>query len=156
MRIGETALLLVDSEAPISEIGKVLEPNEFRPWIHLANRVGDQWPKPANAEDEHCHLMVECMENWFLADRNTLRAYFGQGFKISALPSQSKPVEAIRKSEVASALEDATAHCETKGRYSKGKHSFDLLGRIDPSLVVVGSPWAKRLIDQLKFQMVVA
>lgn len=153
MRIGETALLLVDSEAPISEIGNGLEPNEFRPWIHLANRVGDQWPKPANAEDEHCHLMVECMENWFLADRHALLVFFGQYFSSTLLPAESRAVETVSKNAVASSLLNATRHCDTKGQYHKGRHSFEILGQIDPFRVAAASPWAARFIAATKRQM---
>ena len=33
------------------------------------------------ATDEQAHLMVQCMEAWFLADRETLAAVFGRGLK---------------------------------------------------------------------------
>ena len=44
----------------------------------------------------------------------------------------------------------ATRKCKTKEHYLKGKHSFVLLGRIDPSKVIAASPHAKRLLDALK------
>ncbi len=47
---GEFIVLLVDSEAPVDDT----------PWDHLNKRDG--WERPGNAQDEHAHLMVECME----------------------------------------------------------------------------------------------
>ena len=41
--------------------------------------------------------MVQCMENWFLADRETLRAYFGQGYKETALPAITHDIEIIAR-----------------------------------------------------------
>lgn len=60
---GQAAMLLVDSEEAINN-----HPTPFQPWRHLSNRREDKMLKPDNACDEDCHLMVECMEAWFLAD----------------------------------------------------------------------------------------
>jgi hypothetical protein len=83
-----TAMLLVDSEDPVTVSS---------PWIHLLQRPGDAWPTPLGATDDACHLMVQCMESWLLADRDTLRRFFGQGFNPSALPPASNPIETIPK-----------------------------------------------------------
>lgn len=141
---GEKALLLVDSEDHVTTAS---------PWQHLLIRTGDQWPTPAGAREEHCHLMVQCMESWFLADRQTLQTFFGQGFKANALPAAANSMESIAKQEVYQSLEKATKACKTKGAYGKGEHSFKLLALIDPSKVAVASSWAKRFIDEMKKQM---
>ena len=52
-------ILLVDSEAPVAP--------GAGPWQHLKQR--DNWTRPARAADDHCHLMAQCMEAWFMADR---------------------------------------------------------------------------------------
>jgi hypothetical protein len=122
-------------------------------WFHLQQRKGDGWGKPSNASDADCHLMVECMENRFLADHQTLKAYFGQGFRDNALPAISKSVEQIGKAVVLDGLKRATRDCKTKGEYGKGAHSFDLVGQIDPGKVMVTSPWAKRWVVELKKRM---
>jgi hypothetical protein len=44
----------------------------------------------------------------------------------------------------------ATQTSKTKGEYRKGKHSFELLGQLDPDKVMAASPHAKRLLDILK------
>jgi Domain of unknown function (DUF4276) len=94
--------------------------------LHLAQRVGDGWVRPANAGDEHCHLMVQCMESWFLADRHALKAFFGHGFKPKTLPAETSAVEDVDKAQIYAALADATKHCKTKEPYGKGKHSVSL------------------------------
>ena len=91
--------------------------------------------------------MVQMMESWFLADREALAAYYGQGFRAGALPSNTR-IEDVAKDDVIDGLEQATRNT-SKGRYSKGRHSFDLLARLAPAKVTNASPYAKRLIDTL-------
>ena len=138
---GEIPLLLVDSEAP------VLLNNS--PWRHLRSRDG--WQRPASTLDEHAHLMVQCMESWFLADVSTLRRYFGPGFKSTAIPQRSD-IERVPKNDVFNQLESASTGSK-KGAYDKGSHSFEILGLIDPDKVVERSKFAKRLIDALKNEL---
>ena len=80
---GENAMLLVDAETHVTAQG---------PWQHL--KASDNWDRPAGASDDQCHLMVQAMESWFLADRQALEEYYGQGFQASALP-QNLMVEHI-------------------------------------------------------------
>ncbi len=134
------ALLLVDSEAPVGA--------DDGPWDHLKKRPADQWSRPAGATDDHCHLMVQCMESWFLADQATLARYFGQGFYPGALPKR-QDIEAIAKDDVLTGLGNASRHTATKGKYSKGTHSFKILALLDPALVRSASPWADRLLSTL-------
>lgn len=128
----DLVLLLVDSEGPVSDIKE--------PWEHLANR--DNWQQPNDVEDKHAYLMVQCMENWFLCDREALNKYFGQGYNQNALPNNTN-IEAIAKQDVFRALENASR--QTKKRYDKGAHSFKILKSLDPQKVINGSPSAKRL-----------
>jgi len=136
-----TAMLLVDSEDPVTVSS---------PWIHLLQRPGDAWPTPLGATDDGCHLMVQCMESWLLADRDTLRRFFGQGFNPSALPPASNPIETIPKGSLYPALARATRDCKTKSSYAKGEHSFRLLALVDPAKVTGASPWADRFVATLK------
>jgi hypothetical protein len=138
------AMLLVDSESPVTV------PTS---WLHLLNRPGDHWRRPSKATDEDCHLMVQCMESWFLTDPQTLASFFGQGFKIAALPLPSTNVEIIEKERVYQILDDATQACKTKGAYGKGEHSFKLLARIDPANVTARSVWAAHFVANLKARM---
>jgi hypothetical protein len=148
LRSGNPAMLLVDSEAPV-----VAVQTPWQPWRHLLNRPGDKWAQPVGANNEHCHLMVQCMEAWFLADRQTLQAFFGQGFNVNALPAAANPIEGVDKQQIYQSLADATRNCKTKAPYGKGEHSFKLLALIDPDKVTAASGWAKRFIDEMKKQM---
>jgi hypothetical protein len=155
LKSGESAVLLVDSEAPVAPEHQQPEgqPAQWRPWQHLKARAGDDWDKPAGAQDADCHLMVQVMESWFLADRDALKAFFGQGFHENALPAANRPIEGVAKDDVYSALKQATQNCKTKAEYGKGEHSFKLLARIDPAKAMDASPWARRFVDELKKKM---
>lgn len=129
-------LLLVDSEGPV-------EPDQTA-WEYLQTHGGSRIP--ASARDQ-VFLMVQLMETWFLADRETLRRYFGQGFRenvFRAWPS----LEAVPKITVLSALAQATAGCNRP--YAKGKVSFDLLGQVNPALVENACLHARQLLDYLR------
>lgn len=150
---GEEAILLVDSEAPVTAIHQSGSPENWLPWQHLKIRPGDGWNKPQHSADTDCHLMVQCMESWFLADRGALKDFFGQDFRESALPAAANPIETVAKTAVLDGLKNATRDCKTKGRYGKGEHSFKLLALIDPIKVTTASPWAKRFVEMLKKKM---
>lgn len=150
---GEDAVLLVDSEAPLLNQNQQGLPETWQPWQHLKQRQGDGWDKPKNSKDTDCHLMVQCMENWLLADRDTLKAFFGQGFADNQLPAATRLIESIDKNTAYEALAKASASCKTKVPYDKGEHSFKLLASIDSEKVTDSSPWAKRFVDELKKKM---
>ena len=134
----EFIVLLVDSEDPVAQ--------GSGPWLHLRTR--DRWTKPDEATDENAHLMVQCMEAWFLADRDGLAAYFGHGFNRNALPG-GRDIEDVAKDDVLEGLKNATRQTK-KGEYGKGRHSFDMLERIDPANVMAASPHASRLVQIMR------
>lgn len=147
----QAALLLVDSEAPVHEHHQPSRevPNGWKPWAHLLQCDG--WKQPPNSEDEHCHLMVQMMEHWFLADPEALSVVFKDGFNENALP-KTRPLEAISKDDLTKGLNKAIKGTAAK-EYDKGRHSFDVLGKTNPIKVTAASPWAKRFIDVLKNSM---
>lgn len=145
VKAGDFVVLLVDSEEAIE--------SDTKPWFHLKNRKGDGWEQPESARDESIHLMVQCMEAWFMADRECLVEYFGDKFNQHALPKR-EDVEKIDKDDLFRFLNKATHRCEKTGKYSKGRHSFEILARLDPDKVVNASPYAKRLIDTLVQKLV--
>lgn len=149
---GNPAMLLVDSEAAVIASHQQGKPDTWTPWVHLKQRQGDEWDKPDGATDVQCHFMVECMENWFLADRETVKRFFGQGFHMNFLPAASRSIESVPKTEVYRALKKATSKSK-KGEYGKGNHSFKLLAEINPRLVAAASPWTNRFITELKKAM---
>lgn len=132
---GQLILLLVDSEDPV--------PPGTGPWVHLYTRDG--WDRPNGTTDDQAHLMVQCMEAWFLADKELLADYYKHGFLVNSLPAQTN-VELVAKRDVLQALEHASMETQ-KGRYHKTKHGFDLLARIDPSKVKRASTHAARLCE---------
>ena len=93
--------------------------------------------------------MVQCMEAWFLADKDCLATYYGNDFNQNALPARLD-IEKIPKNDVLNGLKNATRSGVSKGEYEKGQHSFDILALIDPDKVIAASPYAKRLVDTLK------
>ena len=135
----QTALLLVDAEGPVTTTG---------PWQHLKRQ--DNWGRPRAATDEQCHLMVQVMESWFLADVGALESFFGRDFRESALPQNPK-IENVRKQDVKTGLEQATRNT-SKGKYDKGKHSFEILAELDPALVRCKSRHADRFLCELEQQ----
>lgn len=150
---GEEAFLLVDSEEAIDAQYQQGELNTWRPWAHLKAWADDDWDKPESVVETDCHLMVQVMESWFLADRDALKAFFGQGFRENSLPAADNAIEGIPKRQVYDTLAQATGNCKTKAAYGKGEHSFNLLKKIDPATVTQASPWARRFVDELRKKM---
>lgn len=131
---GDLVLLLVDAEGPVAEAA--------RSWAHL--RLHDGWDAPDGTTDDQAHLMVQCMEAWFLADKEALAGHYGHGFLVSALPRR-QDIEKIAKAEVFRILEQATKNTRTKGRYDKVAHAGNLLARLDPAKVCRSSRHAQLL-----------
>lgn len=130
----ELPLLLVDSEAIVAA--------DDGSWQHLQRR--DNWQRPTNTSDDHAHLMAQCMETWFIADTDTLASYYGDGFNRNSLPRHAN-LEAVSKEEIYRSLENSTRQT-SKGSYSKGNHSFEILGRVDPVSVRGRCTYAERFI----------
>ena len=130
------AMLLVDAEGQVTAQG---------PWQHL--KIRDNWDRPGGATDDQCHLMIQVMEAWFLADADALESFYGQRFRRQALPANPN-IEQVAKQGVLDGLEQATRDTG-KGQYNKGKHSFELLAKLDPAKVRNASPYADRLIQVL-------
>ncbi|EKD08279.1 DUF4276 family protein [Limnospira fusiformis KN01] len=105
-------ILLVDSEAPVTN---------NNPWQHLRNR--DHW-NDAQVSDRYCHLMVQAMEAWFIADIDALIKFYGNGFRKNLIPENSN-VEIIAKDRLPTILNEATRHTQ-KGKYQKIAHGCQL------------------------------
>lgn len=130
-------VLLIDSEAeigahetPKSFIEKISPKFDFR-------KVGD----------DQCHLMVQLMESWFLADKEELAGFYGKGFNPKALPA-NKNVEQIPKNDVIAGLKKAARNTLKKG-YEKGTHSGEILQKIDSRKVRRAAPHCQRLFDSI-------
>jgi hypothetical protein len=109
-------VLLVDAEGPVTR----------SPWDHLQDR--DHWSIQGIPGD-HCHLMVQVMEAWIVADIETLRRFYGQGFNANPIPGQ-EDVESIAKADLERALIQATRNTQ-KGEYHKIRHGPKILALVD-------------------------
>jgi len=136
LRADESAVtaLLVDAEGPVAASS----------CAHLQARDG--WDL-RDVSDDLVHLMIQTMEAWIVADAVALAVYYGQRFKRNLLP-RALNLEAVRKTELASALEQATRSTQ-KGAYHKIRHASDLLQRIDRQTVRQSCPSCTRLFDSL-------
>lgn len=120
--------LLVDSEDPVQTALAI---------DHLRQR--DNWQLPQTSAQQ-IFLMTQCMESWFLADKNTLEEYYDHRFLRNSLPARAN-VESVPKATVLSSIEHASAPCQKKS-YHKSKHGFAILALIDPRLVEAASQHA--------------
>ena len=113
-------VLLVDAEGPVSR----------SPWEHLQDR--DQWSIQGIPGD-HCHLMVQTMEAWIVADLGALTRFYGQGFNANPIPVR-EDVELVAKADLERALIQATQNTQ-KGEYHKIRHGPKILALVDVSKV---------------------
>jgi hypothetical protein len=130
-------VLLVDSEAPVNA-----EPRQ-----HLQQRDG--WDL-SHCNNNHCHLMVQTMEAWLIADLDALIRFYGQGFRANALPNNPN-VEQVDKEQLAAALKAATVRT-SKGKYHKTRHAPKILEQLDAVKVRRAASHCDRLfvtLDQL-------
>jgi hypothetical protein len=130
-------VLPVDAEGPVTVRS---------PWDHLRNRQADQWKNPG-VDDGHCHLMVQMMEAWLVADPEKLAEYYGKGFHEKSLPDNPN-VEQIDKKTLERSLALATRQTSKK-RYHKTRHAPDLLERIRPEVVRPKASFCDRLFKTL-------
>lgn len=121
-------ILLVDSEEPVR--GHGVDPHSDIAWSHLESR--DHWARPEGSSNDQAQLMVTSMETWIMADQDTLKKYFGSKLRVNALTPVNRQLEARTRSEILQALKDATAGCGKNKGYLKGKHSFEILGELNP------------------------
>jgi hypothetical protein len=134
----DSALLLIDSEDPMSPIEQT--------WNHLKVR-DPSWIRPDKSSDDQVLMMTTCMETWIIADRETLKEYYGSEFKENKLPSPVG-IESRDRHAVQDSLRAATKDC--KNRYEKGKQSFLVLAVITPAALAVHLPSFVRDLRILK------
>ncbi len=132
----DIVLLLVDSDGPVAYN---LSPKEY-----LHQKVGG---RAVNAEEEQVHLMVQCMEAWFLADPAALAAYYGPAVKKSRL---------LRRSDVEQ-INDAEARlrkiAKRGGKEYLKRHGFVLIGMVNPDKVRAQAKHCDRLLRKLEQEL---
>jgi hypothetical protein len=131
-------VLLVDAEESV----------DSNPWEHLRRRDG--WSSEG-CDDEQCHLMVQTMEAWFMADIEALKRYYKQGFQEGALPKNLQ-VEQLSKNDLNERLKRATQHTQ-KRAYHKTRHAPHILAQIDVANVCQVAPHCNRLFITLRAKL---
>ncbi|MEG4490226.1 DUF4276 family protein [Microcoleus sp. D3_18_C4] len=129
-------ILLVDSESPVVKQS---------PWEHL--KLRDNWDSPG-VDETHCYLMVQAMEAWFMADIDTLKRFYGQGFKQNEIPKNIN-VETIEKDLLERSLKAASRDTKSKGEYQKIQHASKLLEMLDVDKVRKASSECDRIFTTL-------
>ena len=132
--------LLIDSEEPVVD--------SDQPWVHIQRF--DQFSRPFKVSDEQLFLMVTCMETWLVADRDTLKDFFGEDFQPTALPSLTN-LETKSRDAVQQSLGNATRQC--KKQYRKGECSFELLGKANPAELEKHLPSVQRFVTILRTRL---
>ncbi len=133
----------IDSEDPMADIEAA--------WKHLGSvRTVAVWAKPKGATDDQVLFMTTCMETWIVADRAALREHYGHRLKENQLPPLAG-LEGRNRHEVQEKLERATKHCQNA--YAKGKRSFDVLAKLDPTVLAVHLPSFVRVDRILKTKL---
>ncbi|MCT7993469.1 DUF4276 family protein [Laspinema olomoucense] len=127
-------ILLVDSEGPVTQT----------PWQHLKST--DNWDS-LGVSDRQCHLMVQAMEAWFIADIEALSKFYGQKFQANSL-RKSTNIEKIPKDTLEPSLKAATRHTQ-KGEYKKIEHGCKLLALIDIQKVCQASKHCQTLFEEI-------
>ena len=131
--------LLVDSEGEVAR----------SPVEHLCGEGKDGWDRRL-FNDDNCHLMVQLMEAWFIADSEKLAEFYGQGFRESAIP-KTKDIEKVDKKRVLDALTKATENTSKKAYDKKReRHASALLKRIRPEKVRQKARHCDRLFAALE------
>lgn len=138
-------VLLVDSESPVSET--------HTPWEHLRSRKEDQpWILATQGHDDDCcHLMVQTMEAWFIADIDALSKFYNGGFKEDYLRQKLENyqnLEQVPKYNITKWLRSATDET-SKGKYHKTRHAPKLLELLDVHKVRRAFPSCERLFTTL-------
>ena len=141
-RLSGYPILLVDSEDLVANGNRPNNPSGA--WRHLKSR--DNWQRPNTAHDDQAQLMVTCMETWLLADPDALLSHFPGMNQHKLLPDVG--LEGRRREDVKVALDRATSPSR-KGSYNKGRDSFDLLSKVEPTKLKCKLPHFQRLINTL-------
>ncbi len=135
---GQVAFLLIDSEQA--------KERDIPNWHFLARMR--KLEKPKAASDDSLGLMVQCMETWFLADREKAIKYFQLASDGNPLPKHAEP-ELVPKLQVLESFDKAARQCRGR-RYQKGEDALALLGLVDPAIVAKRCPHADRFFTTLR------
>ena len=132
--------LIVDSEDPVK--------NFEEPIAHLISR--DPWEMPLGVSDEQIFMMTTSMETWIVADRDALKSHFKNELNENALTPLFN-LENRERDKVFASLKNSTRTHKTP--YAKGKHSYDLLEKLDPEVLKRHLPAFARMVHILSAKL---
>ena len=89
--------------------------------------------------------MVTTMETWLVADATAVINHF-PGINSNKLPSVD--LESRSKEDILAALENTTSQ-SNKGKYKKGRDSFELLANLNPEELKDKLPHFRRFVEAL-------
>ncbi len=133
----QSAFLLIDSEREKAQ--------NTANWRFAQENSNLQ--KPTSASEESLGLMVQCMETWFLADRDSAIAYFRLPGDGRPLPRHANP-ESVPKLEVLSAFDSASRRVRNR-RYQKGDDALALLAMAQPTKIAAKCPHARIFFSEV-------
>lgn len=139
-------ILLVDSEGPLDE--RLTVKDNLQRSLKGDSKQEHPFSVSDLAHEENLYLMVQCMEAWFLADREKLTQYFGLRLDTHLLPKGSN-VEAMSVVDVVEGLTQSTKGKGPRNTYDKIKDAVPLLRMIRPDVVADNAPQCQRLINKL-------
>ncbi len=135
-KVADVILLLVDSDG--------LVPDGMSAKEYLRSKTSRLW---ANAKEDQIHLMVQCMEAWFLADREALAEFYGQTVSKSKWLRRTD-IERIEDAE--ELLKKAT---KNSGKEYVKSHGFFLIGMVNPDKVRKVAKHCDRLLRKLEQEL---
>ncbi len=95
--------------------------------------------------------MTTSIETWIVTDRNALKKHFKNELKEKSLISLLELENRERKKDVLGSLENASRTRKTP--YAKGKHSYDLLEKLDPEALKRHLPAFPRMVRILSAKL---
>jgi hypothetical protein len=136
LKLHPTALniLIVDSDGPV-----ISSPSQ-----HLFKK--DEIDA-FNISDDQCHLMVQVMETWIVADVNAMMDFYGDKFNANPIPKRPD-IEQVGREEIYRILKEATKNTQ-KGEYHKINHGPIILGRANAATVREKAPHCEQLFTTL-------
>lgn len=142
-------ILIAARNAPFRDFQKAVQTHPTAWNILLKDSEGPLSAAVCNLDGpaDSIYWMVEMMESWFHADKETLARWYGDRFNLNAL-KQNPNVEEISKKALRDGLSAATKNTG-KGDYfdHKASHGSQLLAMIDPDLVCKAAPNCRKLFD---------
>ena len=133
----------IDSEDPMTDIEAA--------WVHLGSvTTVAVWERPDGAMDDQVLFMTTCMETLIVADRETLRDHYKQKLNENPLP-HANDLESRQRHTVQQALETATKACSNA--YAKGKRSFEIFQKLNPTVLKQHLPSFARVDRILKSKL---